>query len=362
VTRAERRRAAEEREILELLIPQDPYEEEDPRPSRRNGRHSHPDEAEVAPERASERVSAVVRVAEAPPPTPVVIQPEPAHPVLDRAGQGMHRREPRLLVEVRVIGMVVKRELKRYFRSKAKILAALVQPFFFLLIFGFGMKTIVSTTGGVNFEQYVFPGVMAMIVLSRALLSAVSIVQDSEHGFLREMLVAPASRVSIVVGAIIGGATISTMQAALLFLGAPVMGLYPAPATIAAVLGAAVLMGIEVTALGVALATIIRKPTSFQATTQAITYPMLVLSGALVPIGGLPGWLQDIAKFDIFAYPVDSLRRLMLHSDSSAAAKVQLTGLELLGHHLTVTDELAFSGACTVVFVLVAVWRFAKSN
>jgi ABC-2 type transport system permease protein len=362
MSRAERRRAAEEREILELLIPQDPYENEEPPPppaaSRR--RHGYPEEEE----HQAERATSMVRVAEAPPPVPerVQIRAEPAHPVVDRTGQGIHRREPRLLVEVRVVGMVVRRELKRYFRSKAKIFAALVQPFFFLLIFGFGMKTIVSTTGGVNFEQYVFPGVMGMIVLGRALLSAVTIVQDSEHGFLREMLVAPASRVSIVVGAIIGGATISTMQAVLLFLGAPVMGLYPAPATIAAVLGAAVLMAIEVTALGVALATVIRRPGSFQATTQAITYPMLVLSGALVPLGGLPSWLQAIAKFDIFAYPVDALRRLMLGTEASTAAKVQLTGLELLGHRLSVTDELVGSAFFTVVFVLIAVWRFARTN
>jgi ABC-2 type transport system permease protein len=89
---------------------------------------------------------------------------------------------------------------------------------------------------------------------------------------------------------------------------------------------------------------------------------MLVLSGALVPLGGLPSWLQAIAKFDIFAYPVDALRRLMLGTDSSAASKVQLTGLQVLGHRLSVGDELVFSGACTLLFVLVAVWRFARSN
>lgn len=425
MTRAERRRAAEEREILELLIPQDPYDQDpfedqprrydhdprddeprrrydqdryddeprrydqgpydqdpsfddEPRPPR-NGRHSQPgagydedDEPGYEPDDgpAPARGAAVVRMADAPAPAPVaqaVIQPtvlenDPAHPVIDRTGQGMHRREPRLLLEVRVVGMVIKREMKRYFRSKAKILASLVQPFFFLLIFGFGMKAVVATTGGVNFEQYVFPGVMAMIVLSRALMSAVSIVQDSEHGFLREMLVAPASRVSIVIGAIIGGAAISTMQAALLFIGAPVMGLYPSPTTIAVVLAVAILMGLEVTALGVALATIIRKPSSFQATTQAIMYPMLVLSGALVAIGGLPGWLQVIAKFDVFAYPIDALRRLMLGTDSGTAGKVQMTGLAVMGHHLTIADELGFAGLCTIVFMVVAVWRFAKSN
>ncbi len=273
--------------------------------------------------------------------------------------QGSHRRELRVLLELRVIGMVVRRELKRYFRSRAKILSSFVQPFFFLLIFGYGMRTLVRTTGGVSFEQFVFPGVVAMTVLGRALLSAVTIVQDREFGFLREMLVSPANRISIVIGAIIGGATISTIQAVLLFLGAPLMGLFPGPGTIVAVLTVTALMAVEVTALGVALATFIQRPHSFQAVTQAITYPMLVLSGALVPLAGLPSWVGTIAKFNIFSYPVDATRRLLLGS-SAAADQGPLTGLTVLGHQMSITDELGLSVVCTCLFVIIAAWRFAK--
>ncbi len=279
----------------------------------------------------------------------------------DRSGvvQGSHRRELRLLLELRVIGMVVRRELKRYFRSRAKILSSFVQPFFFLLIFGYGMRTLVRTTGGVSFEQFVFPGVVAMTVLGRALLSAVTIVQDREFGFLREMLVSPANRVSIVIGAILGGATISTIQAVLLFLGAPLMGLFPGPGTIVTVLAVTALMAVEVTALGVALATFIQRPHSFQAVTQAITYPMLVLSGALVPLAGLPAWVGTIAKFNIFSYSVDATRRLLLGS-SVSADQGPLTGLTVLGHQLSITDEVGLSVVCTGLFVMIAAWRFAK--
>ncbi|MGA8114570.1 MAG: ABC transporter permease, partial [Actinocatenispora sp.] len=295
-------------------------------------------------------------------------QPRSAPPVTepddgtspDRAGsQGSHRRELRVVLELRVVGMVIRREMKRYFRSKAKILSSFVQPFFFLLIFGYGMRTLVSTTGGVSFEQFVFPGVVAMTVLGRALLSAVSIVQDREFGFLREMLVSPTSRVSIVIGAIIGGATISTIQAVLLFLGAPIMGLFPGPSTIIAVLSVVALMAVEVTALGVALATFIQRPHSFQAVTQAITYPMLVLSGALVPLTGLPSWVQTIARFNMFSYPVDAARRLLIGSNVQAD-KGPLVGLVVLGHQLSVADEIGLSAIFTVLFVVVAAWRFAR--
>jgi ABC-2 type transport system permease protein len=272
---------------------------------------------------------------------------------------GAHRREPRLIAELRVIGMVVRRELKKYLRSKAKILSSFVQPFFFLLIFGYGMRTLVRTTGGVSFEAFVFPGVIAMTVLGRSLLSAVTIVQDREFGFLREMLVSPASRVSIVLGAILGGALISTVQAVLLFAGAPIMGLFPGPGTILAVLAGTGLMAVEVTALGVALATFIAKPHSFTAVTQALTYPMLVLSGALVPLAGLPSWVGRIATFNLFSYPVDAIRRLLIGSNVRADQGA-LTGLVLLGHRMSVADELALTGCCTLFFVLLAAWRFAR--
>lgn len=274
---------------------------------------------------------------------------------------GVHRQQPRLVVELRIVAMVVGRDLRRYVKSKARILSSFAQPFFFLLIFGVGMRALVSTTGGVNFEQFVFPGVIAMSILGRALLSAASIVHDSDRGFLKEMLVAPASRVSIVFGAMIGGATVSTLQAVLLLFGAPVMGLYPGPKVVVAVLATTALMALEVTALGVALATMIPKAQSFQAVTQAITYPMLVLSGALIPMAGLPGWIQAISKIDIFSYPVDALRRLLLGSDvGSSAAKVRLTGLHLFGHTMTISEELGISAVLTVLFVAVAARGFGR--
>ncbi|GAA4204059.1 hypothetical protein GCM10022220_14050 [Actinocatenispora rupis] len=294
-------------------------------------------------------------------PEPRVPQPRvEAEPDDDRdVVQGSHRRDPRVVLELRVIGMVVRREFKKYFRSKAKILSSFVQPFFFLLIFGYGMRTLVRTTGGASFEQFVFPGVIAMTVLGRALLSAVTIVQDREHGFLREMLVSPASRVSIVIGSILGGAGISTIQAVLLFFGAPIMGLFPGPATIVKVLATTALMAVEVTALGVALATFIQKPNSFTAVTQALTYPMLVLSGALVPLAGLPSWVAGIARFNLFSYPVDATRRLLIGSDVKAD-KGSLVGLVLFGHPMSVGDEIALTAGCTLVFVLIAAWRFAR--
>ena len=278
---------------------------------------------------------------------------------IDDLEPGAHRREPRLVAELRVVGMVVRRELKKYLRSKAKILSSFVQPFFFLLIFGYGMRTLVRTTGGVSFEAFVFPGVIAMTVLGRALLSAVTIVQDREFGFLREMLVSPASRISIVIGAILGGATISTVQAVLLFAGAPVMGLFPGPMTILSVLAGTGLMAVEVTALGVALATFISKPQSFTAVTQALTYPMLVLSGALVPLSGLPSWVARIATFNLFSYPVDAIRRLLIGSHVEASGG-SMTGLVLLGHPMSVPEELLVTAGCTLLFLVIAAWRFAR--
>ncbi len=277
---------------------------------------------------------------------------------------GRHRARraggSQLLVEVRVVGMVLRRELTKFWRGKARIASGFAQPLLFLLIFGFGIQSIVSRGGGINFAGFVFPGVIAMNVLGRGFAGAVTVVNDGEQGFLREMLVAPASRVSIVVGAILGGAVTATLQAMLLFVAAPVMGVRPGPFAVLGALGAVLLMAAEVTALGVAAATFIRTPAGFQALTQTVMYPMLVFSGSLFPLKGLPTVIQGVGKCNPVTYPVDAVRRLLLEADAPGPPYARMTGVALLGHTLSVGEEIALSAGVTLLLVAVAARGFGR--
>ena len=280
----------------------------------------------------------------------------------ETAGRHRARRTggTRLLVEVRVVGMVLRRELVKFWRGKARIASGFAQPLLFLLIFGFGIQSIVSRGSGVNFAGFVVPGVIAMNVLGRAFGGAVTVVNDGEQGFLREMLVAPASRVSIVVGAILGGATTATLQAMLLFIAAPVMGVWPSPLAVLGGIGAAFLLAVEITALGVAAATFVRTPQSFQALTQTVMYPMLVFSGSLFPLKGLPAFIQAVGKFNPMTYPVDALRRLLLEADSPGSPYRALTGVDVFGHTLSAWEEIVITVGVTLLCTAVAARGFGR--
>src|ERR1039458_5342822 len=131
--------------------------------------------------------------------------------------------------EIRVAGMVWERELIRYTRNRTRIVSGLMQPVLFLFVLGYGMSSLVGTTGGFNFRQFVFPGVVAMSVVMTAMFSAISIVWDREFGFLREMLVAPVSRTALVLGKTAGGASVAAVQGTIMLVLAPLVGVRLTP-------------------------------------------------------------------------------------------------------------------------------------
>lgn len=278
-------------------------------------------------------------------------------------GAGRHRApygESRFTLEFRVIGMVLQRDLAKFWRSKVRIASGFAQPLLFLLIFGFGMQSVIDQTGGVDFAAFVFPGVVAMSVLGRALAGAVVIVQDGQAGFLKEMLVAPASRVSIVIGTMLGGAVTATIQASMLFIAAPIMGVWPTPLAVIGALLVTLLMSAQTTALGVALATLVRKPQNFAALTQTIMYPMLVFSGCLFPMQGLPEPVQWIAQVNPFTYPVDALRRVFLAAELPGSPLAKLSGVTVFDYSLSISEEILISGGLTMLFVVIAAKTFGR--
>jgi ABC-2 type transport system permease protein len=264
--------------------------------------------------------------------------------------------------EFRTIGMIWRRELIRFVRNRPRMLTGLVQPLLFLFVLGYGMSSLVGTTGGFDFKKFVFPGIVAMSVVSTAIFAAMSIVWDREFGFLREMLIAPVSRTALVIGKTAGGATIATMQGSIMLALAPLIGVHLTPLLILQVIALELLMAIALTAFGVFIASRISKMESFQVVMQLLLLPMLFLSGAMFPLRGLPPWLGAVTRINPLTYAVDPLRHVVFAAQQMPPAARQRfpTGVELFGHTLPLGGEIAIVGAFAIVFLTIAIHAFGR--
>ena len=258
--------------------------------------------------------------------------------------------------EVRVVGMVWERELIRYARTRTRIVSGLVQPVLFLFVLGYGMSGLVGTTGGFSFRQFVYPGVVAMSVVMTALFSAMSIVWDREFGFLREMLVAPVGRASLVLGKTAGGATVAAAQGTIMLALAPLVGIHLTLLVVAEVIALELLMAVAMTTFGVSVASRIQKMESFQVVMQMILMPMLFLSGALFPLNGLPRWLAVITRLNPLTYAVAPLRQVIFDAQGmSAAARARFpTNVTILGYPLPIWLEMTIVTVFAIVFFVLA--------
>jgi ABC-2 type transport system permease protein len=270
--------------------------------------------------------------------------------------------ESSLVDEIRTAGMVWRRELIRFARTRVRILTGLVQPLLFLFVLGYGLSPLVGTTGGFDFKKFVFPGVVAMSVVSTAIFSAMSIVWDREFGFLREMIVAPVSRTALVMGKTAGGATVATLQGTLMMFLAPLIGVHVTVLLVVEVIAIEMLMAVALTAFGVFIASRISRMESFQVVMQLLLLPMLFLSGAMFPLSGLPVWLDVITRINPLTYAVDPLRHVVFAEQNlpAAAAARFPTGVSVFGYTLHIGLELVVVAAFAVVFLVAAVKAFSK--
>jgi ABC-2 type transport system permease protein len=281
---------------------------------------------------------------------------------LDLPGRPVGDERESLAEELRTVGMVWERELIRFFRTRSRIASSFIQPVLFLFVLGYGMTTLVGSTGGFDFKKFVFPGIVAMTVMSTALSSAISIVWDREFGFLREMLVAPVSRAALVTGKTLGGASVATVQGTIMLGLAPLIGVHLTWLLVAEVVGIELLMAVGMTVFGVFVAARIQRMEGFSVVMQLLLFPMLFLSGALFPLKGLPGWLAVITRINPLTYAVDPLRRVVFavqHMPPAAAARFS-TGVSLFGYTLPIAAELGISCVFAVVFLGLAVAGFGR--
>jgi ABC-2 type transport system permease protein len=212
--------------------------------------------------------------------------------------------------DLRAVSIVWRRELIRFRTDRLRAVTSLVQPVLFLFILGTGLSRLAGRglPPGVDFQTFIYPGVLAMSVLFTSIFSAASIVWDREFGFLREMLVAPVRRWAIVIGKCLGGATVATFQGIIFLALAGVAHVPYDPVLLITLVGELLLLAFTLTAFGVMMAARIKQIQAFMALTQLFVLPLFFLSGALYPLNGLPSWLTVLTRIDPLTYIVDPMR------------------------------------------------------
>lgn len=202
------------------------------------------------------------------------------------------------------------RNIKRYIRSKSRIIGSISMPLFFLIFLGFGLNSVVQIPGmGQDYIQFLIPGVVSMSVLFTSVFSGIQIIWDKQFGFLKETLVAPVSRLEIMLGQTLGGATTAFIQGVIIMLLALLIGLQITnPVGFFIAFGFMALIGISFTAFGIAIASRMEDMHGFQLIMNFVVFPIFGLSGALFPISSLPAWMAPITLFDPLTYGVEGIR------------------------------------------------------
>ena len=237
------------------------------------------------------------------------------------------------------------RNMKRYIRSKSRIIGSIAMPLFFLLFLGVGLNSVVQLPGlGENYIIFLIPGMVAMSVLFTSVFSGIQIIWDKQFGFLKETLVAPVSRLEIMSGQTLGGATTAVLQGSMILVLSVLVG-FPLsdPVGFLIALAFMILIGISFTAFGIAIASRMEDMTGFQLIMNFVVFPIFGLSGALFPISSLPAWLIPLTLLDPLTYGVEGIR-------------YGLTGVSQI-------DPLvcgAVIGGFTVVMTLIGAYLFRK--
>lgn len=216
-------------------------------------------------------------------------------------------------MDANVIFILWERQLKRYYRSRSRMLGSIAQPLLFLLALGFGFGSVFQQAGQGNYFQFLTPGIVSMAILFTAVFTGIEIIWDRQFGFLKETLVAPVSRLEIMIGRTLGGATVASLQGIVVMVIALFIGFVPQSLIMIPV--AFVFMFLIATlfaAIGTAIASLLEDMQGFQLIMNFIVMPLFFLSGALFPLAGLPQVMDIISKGDLLSYGVDGIRAALV--------------------------------------------------
>jgi len=260
-----------------------------------------------------------------------------------------------MAIVFRTIWVIAYRELLRFVQDRPRMFSSFSMPIIFLIIFGAGFGRLIGQMmPGVNYIQFMYPGILAMTVLMTSVMSGVSIVWDREFGFLKEVLVSPLSRSGVLAGKAVGAATIAIIQGAIMLVLAPIVNVPINLGTVLALLPLLLILSLALSGLGLLIGSRMRSQQGFQIVMQLVIFPMMFLSGIFFPISGVATWLEVLSKLNPVTYGIDAIRQVFLGTE--------VAGVTVFGHTMGIVDSAIVVAMAGVVFLTAAIWSFNKQE
>ncbi|MFF4160714.1 ABC transporter permease [Streptomyces sp. NPDC001678] len=273
-------------------------------------------------------------------------------------------REPgRFAAEWRAGVMVWRREMIHFLRNRTGMVVSLLQPLLFLYILGIGLSRMFSGPGSSSdYMVFLFPGVLVMAAQAPAISVGASIVWDRESGFLREMLVAPVRRSTLLVGKCLGGATVAACQGGVVLASAGLTGIPYRLGMFAELLAELVLASLAMTVMGAVVAVRTRRVRTFHTVLTVLTAPLVFLSGLMFPVSAMPGWMAAVTVVNPLTYAVDAMRRTVLsHYDAPADSRL-FDPVTWGGHAVPPLLSVALVAAFCAVMLAAASRAFSRTE
>ena len=258
----------------------------------------------------------------------------------------------------RGIWVVAYRELLRFVSERSRLISSFAMPLIFLVIFGAGFGQLIgSMTPGVDYMQFMYPGIIAMTVLMGSIMSGVSIVWDREFGFLKEILVSPLGRSGIMLGKAAGAAAVAVLQATIMLVLAPILGVSINLLMVLELILVILVVSISLAGMGLLVASRMQSQQGFQVVIQLIIMPLIFLAGVFYPVNNVPTWMQVISKVNPLTYGVDAIRQIFLGSEGAATI-----GVTVFGHTMTVLQDVLVVATFGGVLLILAIWSFSRQD
>ena len=254
-------------------------------------------------------------------------------------------------MEFRAIYVIVAREFKKFIRERSRLFSSIARPLLWLFIVGSGMSRLVPRDTGVSYTQFIFPGIIGMTILFSSIFSSISIIWDKEFGFMKEILVAPVSRLSIVVGKALSGTIVSTIQAVIILAFFPLLGFKLGLLQIVTAILVCASLSFCISAFGIVLATFYDSYESFSVIMNFIIMPMFFLSGAMYPVKLLPEILRIMAKVNPLTYGIDAIKHILLPGETG-----------YMGPDFSMITSIAVILITSIVFVFVGAKAFERKE
>jgi ABC-2 type transport system permease protein len=256
----------------------------------------------------------------------------------------------------RGLWVVTYREVLRFLTERSRLASSFAFPLLFLLVFGAGFTQVIGTLApGVDFVQFMYPGVIAMTVLTTSLFAGVSVVWDREFGFLKEILVAPIGRSGIVLGKALGATAQALFQVTIMLVLAPLLGVDLSVGIVLGLVPVVVILSLGLAGLGILLASFMRSQQGFQLLMQLLIFPLIFMAGVFFPVNQVPWWLELASKLNPLTYGVDAIRQIFLGTSTGL-------GVVVAGHTMTVIEEIALVGVLGAILLSAAVWAFSRQE